>query len=193
MHVIGRRLRARRERGATLIEAAFVTPVVFLCLFGVIEIGVAMSSVSTTASASREGARYAAANFAVAAVKLDVAEEIADLVRRDLNSLTGLADPQVLWIYRADATTGDPILGAGFSSCNSSCYRFTWDGANDEWVYDTSSPGWALPDACVADGGIDTVGVYVQTRHHALTGFIDDRTIREHVNIRLEPLPSEQC
>ena len=52
----GRRRRGD-DRGATLIEAAIVLPLLFMLLFGIIEIGMALSSYSTAANATRAGTR----------------------------------------------------------------------------------------------------------------------------------------
>lgn len=186
-------MRSDRSRGATLIEAVFVTPVFFFLVFGLIEFGLTMSSISTTTSSAREGARYAAANFAVAADRTVAANQIRDVVQADLNALTGFGTPVELWIYQA-ASNGEPISGAGFSSCNTNCYRYTWASGTRTFVADTASPGWATPDACLGTTGtLDSIGVYLRTLHRTVTGIFPNRTIREHVTIRFEPLPSNQC
>lgn len=192
-----RRRRAERSRGATLIEAAFVTPVFFFLIFGLIEFGLTMSSISTTTSSAREGARYAAANFATSSDRLAAANSIRDVVQVDLGALTGFGTPQTLWIYRA-ASNGEPANGAGFTSCNTNCYRYTWNAGTRSFAYDTGSPGWTTPDACLNDpstaaGSLDSIGVYLRTVHRTVTGIFANRVINEHVTIRLEPLPSVQC
>lgn len=48
----------RRERGASLVEAAFVLPVVLLVLFGVVEFGRYLSVSQGVSTAAREAARY---------------------------------------------------------------------------------------------------------------------------------------
>ncbi|HEX2737764.1 MAG TPA: TadE family protein, partial [Acidimicrobiia bacterium] len=51
--------RAGHERGAVLVEAALVTPLVFLLLFGVIEFGYAFYGKLTVNNMSVVGARAA--------------------------------------------------------------------------------------------------------------------------------------
>lgn len=48
------------ERGATLLEAAIVVPLLLVLIFGLVEFGRYVSVTSTVTNASREAARYAA-------------------------------------------------------------------------------------------------------------------------------------
>lgn len=54
----GRRTPAR-ERGVTLVEAAFALPVFILFLFGLVDLGLAVLQTSQTSSAAADGARAA--------------------------------------------------------------------------------------------------------------------------------------
>lgn len=54
------RLRCRGERGAALVELAFVLPLLFLLLFGIYEFGRGYSAKVELTGAVREGARAAA-------------------------------------------------------------------------------------------------------------------------------------
>jgi Flp pilus assembly protein TadG len=47
----------QRQQGTSLVEFAFVAPVFFLLLFGIIEFGVILFDKATITNASREGAR----------------------------------------------------------------------------------------------------------------------------------------
>lgn len=53
------RHKSRSERGATLVEMAFVAPLALLLLFGVIEFSRLLYTYSQVWTAAREGARYA--------------------------------------------------------------------------------------------------------------------------------------
>ena len=58
------RLRERRasgERGAALVEAAFITPVFALVIFGILEFGLTFRDYLTVANASRDSGRAASA------------------------------------------------------------------------------------------------------------------------------------
>ena len=50
----------RREKGAALVEAAIVIPLLLILLFGLIEFGRYIAMTSTVTNASREAARFAA-------------------------------------------------------------------------------------------------------------------------------------
>lgn len=54
-----RRAPGSRERGVTLVEAAFALPVFVLFLFGLIDLGSAVLQTSQTSSAAADGARAA--------------------------------------------------------------------------------------------------------------------------------------
>ena len=54
-----RRRRARDDRGAVLVEAAIVLPILFMIVFGILEIGSALKSYSGAANAVRAGGRMA--------------------------------------------------------------------------------------------------------------------------------------
>lgn len=50
----------RSERGASMVEFALITPLLFVLLFGIIEFGLILYDQAVITNASREGARYAA-------------------------------------------------------------------------------------------------------------------------------------
>jgi Flp pilus assembly protein TadG len=194
--------RARGDRGAVLVESAFVLPVFLLLVFGVIEWGLFFAGSATTTSSAREGSRFAAANFAVASDKQAAADAIRDVVQSDIKALTGQDTPISLFIYKADAN-GNPNTG-NFSDCTANCYKYTWNGSS--FVAVGGSPGWSNPSACltVISNGVtthptlDVIGVYVQVNHAYVTGFLRTivgatSTISEHATTRLEPLPQTQC
>ena len=192
-----------RDRGAALVEAAFVLPVFLLLIFGVVEWGLYFTGSATTTSTARVGSRFAAASFAVAADKQSSADAVRDVVEKDISALTKQDTPIVLWIYKADGK-GYPNTGGFTTDCSASCYRYTWDGSH--FVTDAGSPGWTNPSAClsvvvggvVTDPPLDVIGVYVQVKHHFVSGFLTSivgatSTISEHATTRIEPLPQTQC
>jgi hypothetical protein len=198
--MMGLRARTRRRRGddgSVLVESAFVFPIAILLTFAVIEFGLVFASASTTTASSRSGARFASANFATSSDKTAAASDIKDAVVEDLEGLTGLGTPQILWIYRADpaSTAGEPVGGAGFSSCNTDCFRYTWNGTD---FVPSGGPNWLAPDACENVGSpgvdVDQIGVSVTVEHQLITKlFAGTRTLREHTTLLLEPLPIEDC
>jgi hypothetical protein len=180
----------RSEEGVTVVEAAFVLPVVILVFFAIIEFGLLFSAVATTSSSSRAGARFGSANFAVASDKQVAANKIRDEVQANLTARTNLDDPEVLWVYKA-TSTGTPI-GGSFATCATSCFKYTWDTATKTFVTQTGSTAWSTPDACGAT--IDELGVFIQLKHTLVSGFFQpSRTVKEYTTVRLEPIPLDQC
>jgi hypothetical protein len=172
-----------RTRGAALIEAALVLPVLFILVFGIIEIGMLVDTATVTSNASRNGARLASANYgdAGASERDDVLDAVRTTVEESLNSLPESATPQELWIYEANAN-GYPGAASNFSSCASSCIRYTWDGDG----FANPAGSWNDPDAC--GSSLDRIGVYVAVRHEFLTHMLGaGKTVDEHTVMRLEP------
>ncbi len=58
------RRRERNQRGAVAVEAALVTPVVCLMLFGIVEMSLLMRDVVSASSSVRAGTRVASASAA---------------------------------------------------------------------------------------------------------------------------------
>jgi Flp pilus assembly protein TadG len=194
-----RRLRRREERGAVLVEAAFVFPLIFLVVVAVLEYGLLFAGQATSESATRSGARYGSANFAVAGSKSAAADQIATTVTKDLNALTGFDTPVKLFVYKAD-NAGDPAGGyAGSKPCNADCYRYTWNSGSNTFDLDNGSPGWTTPRACIVDSGNnpltpDSIGIYLEVTHSYITQMVGSvQTLKEHTVSRLEPLPLSQC
>lgn len=59
----------RADRGQTLIEFAFIAPLIFLFLFVIVDFGIALDRRITLQHAVREGARYGAVTDSIAAIK----------------------------------------------------------------------------------------------------------------------------
>lgn len=186
------RLRHRRrdQRGASMVEAAFVFPVVALITFATIEFGLIFLSQSTALNSAQAGVRQAAAQIPTAADPVTAYDAVRDEVVDSIGALSQRGTPVDLWIYRADAD-GGPVGATDFDSCATECRIYRWDGTT--FLY--QSGNWADPDACIFDGdGVDSVGVYVTVSHAPITGMVfDTLALDEHSTAQLEPLPSEDC
>ena len=183
----------RDDRGAVLVEAAFVLPVVIVLLFGIIEFGLAFKDALTVSSATRAGARTATALSKQLNYQTSTGQAVSGVLRNIIPS----QQIQVLTIYKADPTTGDPINGS-FETCTT-CYIYTWnpafvntDGSLGGWVQ-SGGTGWAATaqNACGDTAHTDYIGIYVRVRHPYITKlFGNSITLKDHSVMRLEPIPS---
>jgi len=175
-------LRRRGDGGAVAVEAALITPLIMLLLFGIIEFGFVFKNHLAVSSSTRAGARIASAmpradDFAIRAAE-SVVREGAALERQNIVKV---------WVYRANASTGLPDSG-NFSSCTA-CVRFAVDPSTGTptATYD----GWqaASQNACVNDPAHDYVGVYVEYSNPGVTGLIfNSLTLSDRSVMSLEPL-----
>lgn len=182
-------LRRRGERGAALVEAVILMPVVLLIVFGIVEFSSAYHDASVTSDASRAGGRIASAQ----ARNPQYARNAAESVAAALRTLPSDA-PQELWIYKANSD-GYPGTGDGFDTCAVDCIRFVWDPAKDDWDYDSpSGGGWEAEDHQVCSEPFDQIGVYVKIRHEFVTNLFGATIdLDDHSVFRFEPTPSAVC
>jgi Flp pilus assembly protein TadG len=109
------------QRGANLVEAALVLPVLLLLTFGIIELGHAYSVYQTITNAAREGARYSVAP-APGTTTLPTDASVQTYVCNYLNAGTVTCDSSasthatVSVCQNCPATTGSICS----NSCNSS-------------------------------------------------------------------------
>jgi hypothetical protein len=188
-HRPGARTGTGDERGAILVEAAFVLPVMILFVMAIIEFGLAFKDLQTVFTATRVGARTASAEPR----QFGYADDVVNAMKSSLSAIPS-GQWQELWVYKAQPD-GKPDTG-GFSSCTI-CVRYHWDGAN--WIKDQdtwpASGGVSPQYAC---GGVspgpDALGVYLKVRHDMLTGFFGSaKTLTDNTVVRLEPLPISSC
>ncbi|MFM7064901.1 MAG: TadE/TadG family type IV pilus assembly protein [Actinomycetes bacterium] len=185
------------ERGTSLVEAAFVLPVLVAVVLGVMEFGLVFASTSTATQASRSGARLAAVQYAAAGTaptaQRSATDAVAAAVAADLAGLGG-ATPVGIAVYRVDplSTSGLPVGGAPgaglLGGCTDRCVRYRWTGSALEYA----NGSWSDPDACGTS--VDSIGVYVQVDHRYVTGLLGStRTVTGATVMRLEPLATDQC
>jgi hypothetical protein len=184
--------RARDDRGAAVVEAALVLPVVILLVFAVIEFGFTFKDLLTVTSATRAGARTATALSKRPNYQTYTADAVAGVLKNTMPS-RGIVS---LVVYKADPRSGTPVDGAGFEQC-STCYRYKWapnaGGGTGAWIPNGGN-GWPAraQNACGDTAHTDYLGVYVRTRHDYITGLFGRSTkLTDHTVMRLEPVPSE--
>lgn len=183
-----RSLRGRREKGATLVEAALAFPILILIIIGILELGMLFKDYLTISYMSREAARIGALAgddpYADCAILLGI-EELAS--GREL----GLMEP--VHIFRAsdhgavlggDLNTGTWV-GGGAPQC-------TIGGATED-TWTVNDTNWPPSEREVSVGpslSPDIIGVRIRMTHDWITGFppfrgsveIDETTIT-----RMEP------
>lgn len=159
----------KRERGATLVEAAIVYPLLFLAIFAVVEFGLAFKDYLSVSHAARDGAR-AGATFgddprADILILRDVGESLAT---------AAIDDGIVVRVF-------DPVSGGAFTDYT---YELGY-GDGCDWnpcpdpdkpspPYD--EPNWAPASRDVEAPFTDRLAVEVTFTHEWLTGFFWDTT-----------------
>lgn len=143
------RLRPRNERGASLVEFALVSPILFLLLFGIITGGIALSHNLDLSTAAREAARYGATlpdNYVASADGADWASAIAG---EAVNAASGALSVSGAAVCVA-LVEGSGASTSVYSPSGGSAYYYndTYNGTS--WV---SSSTTAAP--CYSDGGAD--------------------------------------
>jgi Flp pilus assembly protein TadG len=200
--------RSRRdgERGAVLVEAVIVIPILMMITLGIIEYGSAYQQDAAVAAASRAGARVASAlskqPFGVTALSTDAGYTTANAVAAALQSV-GAATPVQMEIWRVepgDATCAPP----SFTGC---AYKvnYQWSTTNKNFTIVASATSWPANKqyACVsgtdatdpgATAGPNQIGIWVQMTHKAVTHlFGGNKTLTGTTIMRLEPDVNSDC
>ena len=192
--MFARHRRARGERGATLVEASIVTPVLLLFVFGIFEFGFAFRDYLAVANTTRDGVREAS-----------VAGNVADADYRTLRSVrrasAALPDGAIdrIIIFKASGPEGTvpsaclsgPVTGV----CN---VYVPADLSLDVTEFGCNPAANPRPDPdrfwCPTDrevsvqAGLDFIGIHVEVEHSYLTGlFGDDITFKDTTVLQVEP------
>jgi hypothetical protein len=215
LQVMRRAIAHRRtlgERGAALVEAAFVFPLAMCLVLGIIEYGMQLKDANSVAASTRSGARTASAEARQATYPTDAAAAVA----KTLQALPNTA-PQELWIYRAgpqgfpcstgsvkgaDTLSGStwtyngcPSESTNFSACGQ-CVKFTWDTSVSppRWTQSGTNT-WPSTDQNACQAQANSVGIYLKAKHDLITHWFDwvagsQITLSDHTVMRLEPIPA---
>jgi Flp pilus assembly protein TadG len=193
-HWFSLKRRAGSERGASLIEAAIVAPLLILLAFGAAEFGFVFLDFLSVSSAAREGARVASA--------------VGDAVDADVLILGAIGEAtagldnstiEAIWIFEAKAN-GDPVdncvvdTSVNYFTCAGPTNRTNiYDSAGNLLIGSWNSTGRnvtvglncpAVPADCP-----DRLGVRVVFTHQYITGFLGFPTgpFAEDAVFQLEP------
>ncbi len=177
-----------RERGAAVVEAVLIFPLLLLLVFGVINYGLAFSDGATLRSSTRSGARIGAAQS-------KQATQYSSVVSAVNRAVAGVstAVPQQLWIYNA---SGVPEGGPASCAASASCTTILWDPGSKSFPTSTPAGGWAWDPSTqwTCPGHSDRIGVTVIANFSFITGlFGGDRTLKETTILDLEPQGSFSC
>lgn len=189
------RQRTKSERGAALVEAAIVTPVFFLLIFGLFEMGFLLRHSLTVDNASREGARAVSA----AGDSPDTDYIMLRTVEHGLQNV-GLQKLDYVTVFRASGPESDIPAACRIDSQAGLCNRYT---AADFFVELDNASGsdagnfrcGSLDSSWCAStrdtsltGGTDFVGVHVETTYDYITNIIPGGTqVGETTILSLEP------
>lgn len=154
--------RTRAERGIAAVEAALLTPFVFMIIFGIMEMGLYMKDAVSASAGVNQGVRVASA----AARNSTYPELVANRLTQALGDTVPWEQVDEVWVYKANTSNPYPSGYSNFSDC-STCFKFVWDGTK---LVQAAGPSWpASAQSACAGGTIDRVGVYVRIRHEYIT------------------------
>jgi hypothetical protein len=177
-------MRRSSERGASLVEASILIPVLILLAVGLSEIGFLVVDYLTVSNSAREGARTgaAAANFNEGGVDAD--DLILAAVEESACNLR-FGELEEVRIFKADAD-GAPITGSvnvysptGALACNNSATNLGCDNGCP----------WAPASRDRVPPTFDDIGVEVTFSHSDVTGFFPFPTVDwdETAVMQIEP------
>jgi hypothetical protein len=200
--------RRRSERGAVAVEAALVTPVLFLLVVGIIEMSLLMRDTVAATSAVRVGGRVASVSAGAGPGKCQastnpppcapantpaLAQAAADAIQRGGSALPKDQIDYIL-VYRANSDGYPMPQGNTTLSCGTNCVKYVWDDGLNKFRYGGGSWVSTSINACVNHANRDAVGVAMVAEHPWVTGlFGSSIDLRERTVMNFEPLPSEQC
>ena len=184
---------AAAERGATLVEFAFVVPLLLLLAFGTAEMGLAWVSNNRVEGSVSTAARIASSSGSLPEADANVLKSLrASLPQEQLNRLDRVV------IFNSTAANGSvpagcikPLGSILQNGVNGLCNTYT--GAtvrgtlgstmgtlDDYWAPTSRNDRLADPP--------DYIGVWVRTTHGSKTGtFYDDMTITKVSIYRIQP------
>ncbi|HWB88862.1 MAG TPA: TadE/TadG family type IV pilus assembly protein [Acidimicrobiia bacterium] len=176
-----------KERGATLVEAAVIMPLLLLVVISIMEYGLAFKDYLTVSYLSREGARIGALAGDDLTADCAVLTGLGELI-----SPSDLARLDYIEIYEADQNTG----------AQGATNRAVFNVGNDPTVCNvpaTALDGWTISpvgwppssrNTAVGTNPLDIVGVRVVLTRSWITGFgpfSGTATVDEFTITRLEP------
>ena len=180
MRLERRESNGHRDGGAVAVETAFVSVLLIILLFGIVESSFLFKDWLTVSAATRAGARMGSSQPRA----LNFAQDSADQVT---NAIAGLnpANLNAVWVYRTTDATGLPDSGS-FASCGA-CVKFTWDAAAKSLKQSSGTWPATSQNACPGDPSRDALGVYVSYTHSGFGFFFKDAIVSKSTAMWIEP------
>lgn len=172
------RMRRVGERGATMVEAAIVAPLLFFLIFALMDAGLYYGQANSLSYATRRGAHAASVTGATGLADYDVLQAMK-------NSLSFVPDKNIdrIVVFHASGwndkpsaacTDGAGVPGGGEGACNiyttNDFKRPTTDFGDGGWPNDDNYPAWLRDDH---RGTTDFVGVWIRAKCMCVTGVIN--------------------
>lgn len=98
--------RGEKRRGASLVEFAFIVPVLLLLLVGILEYSRFLFTVQVMNNAAREGARYVVVNTTTTLTTTDIQNYVNTYMAGTGAQLSGYSATSNITVFQASATTG---------------------------------------------------------------------------------------
>lgn len=191
--MLGRlRVRAQENRGVAVIEAAFVTPVFFILVLGIAEIGLAMNDYLGLANTVRGGARTASASgnnvYSDYGILQSMKREASAIERTKIKFMVVYKPSAFGEAPSQTCQQGTPVTGV----CN---VYLSGDLNRPESDFgcrpDRNLDRFWCPSSRVVSlsgSGSEYVGVWMKIEHPWLTKMFGDvKTLTDSSVIRLEP------
>lgn len=201
------------------MEAALVTPLLVLMIFGIIEFSFMLRDYVVVSADVRSGARiastaadggpgtcevYVGAPPCTGASSPKLAQLAADAIQREGSAMAPNSIDYIL-VYKAnlqgypgsDGNTTMPSTCSGVANC----VRFVWqdkaNGGKGAFRYSNGAWNSTSISACfpgTAANPLDRVGIYMHATHHMITGlFGTTMGLSDHAVMDFEPLPTASC
>lgn len=189
--------RDRNQRGAVAVEAALVTPVLCLLLFGIVEMSLLMRDAVGVTNQVRSAARIATseagAGKPTGSSIPTLATDAANAVKTAGSSMP-LSSINYVIVYQANPE-GYPLpAGNKAMTCSTNCIRFTYDSATDSMVRSGGSWDSSTINACVNDPARQSVGVAMSAQHTWITGLFGSGVdVPGRLMMQFEPLSGTTC
>jgi Flp pilus assembly protein TadG len=190
--------RQRSERGAVAVEAALVTPLLMLLVFGIIEMSFLMRDAVGVTNQVRSGARIASteasAGMTTTSPKVPALATDAVTAIANAGSSMPLSQTSFVLVYQANSA-GYPLpAGNTAMTCTTNCVKYVYNSGTNRLLYSSGSWDSSTINACVNDGSRMSVGVAMSAQHTWITGlFGTGVAVPGRVMMQFEPLPTTTC